>query len=210
MQVKVPAGDVAATAADSINISFPQPVLSVTALAKQCPDCSLKFATKTTLNLHRLKNHVVALKQLPCPQCKQVSKFATKTTLNILGLKTQVVVVETTALSTMQTGKQVCHKDDTQPLSAHDPRGGMRTIALPTGQTGKQVCHHRLTIHTLWSFLVVFVRDFFILKGKAHETILEYCLKASYRYARARHYLAISSSQKQRWYTPCFSWLRSE
>ena len=91
MQVKVPAGDVAATAADSINISFPQPVLSVTALAKQCPDCSLKFATKTTLNLHRLKNHVVALKQLPCPQCKQVSKFATKTTLNLYRLMIHVV-----------------------------------------------------------------------------------------------------------------------
>ena len=159
-----------------------------------------------------------SLKQLPCPQCKQVSKFATKTTLNLLGLKTHVVVVETTALSTMQTGEQVCHKDDTQPLSAHDPRGGMRTIALPTGQTGKQVCHKDdtqppsahdpyLMVALLqfpcppWQtneFLVVFVRDFLYFRARLTRQILEYCLKASYRYAR--HYLAISSSQKQRWY----------
>lgn len=65
-KVKVSAADPAAVAA-----SFPPPVLSVTALAKPCPDCSQKFATKTTLNLHRLKAHVVALKQLPCPQCGQ-------------------------------------------------------------------------------------------------------------------------------------------
>jgi hypothetical protein len=71
LQVQLPT--VSAAADKATASSFPQPVLSVTALAKQCPDCNLKFATKTTLNLHRLKAHVVALKQLPCPQCKQVS-----------------------------------------------------------------------------------------------------------------------------------------
>ena len=41
---------------------------------RKCPDCDQQFATKTTLNIHRLKVHVAGLKNLPCPQCNQVDK----------------------------------------------------------------------------------------------------------------------------------------
>ena len=47
------------------------PVFSIPSLVKRCPDCEQQFATKTTLNIHRLKVHVAGLKNMPCPQCNQ-------------------------------------------------------------------------------------------------------------------------------------------
>jgi len=47
------------------------PVFSIPSLVKKCPDCDQQFATKTTLNIHRLKVHVAGLKNMPCPQCNQ-------------------------------------------------------------------------------------------------------------------------------------------
>ena len=49
--------------------SQPQPVFSIPSNVRKCPDCDQQFATKTTLNIHRLKVHVAGLKNLPCPQC---------------------------------------------------------------------------------------------------------------------------------------------
>ena len=46
-----------------------QPMFSIPSSVKKCPDCDQQFATKTTLNIHRLKVHVAGLKNLPCPQC---------------------------------------------------------------------------------------------------------------------------------------------
>merc|ERR1719322_1572270 len=51
--------------------SQPQPVFSIPSNVRKCPDCDQQFATKTTLNIHRLKVHVAGLKNLPCPQCGQ-------------------------------------------------------------------------------------------------------------------------------------------
>merc|ERR550534_866489 len=48
-----------------------KPVFSIPSLVKKCPDCDQQFATKTTLNIHRLKVHVAGLQNLPCPQCGQ-------------------------------------------------------------------------------------------------------------------------------------------
>ena len=49
-----------------------QPVFSIPSNVRKCPDCDQQFATKTTLNIHRLKVHVAGLKNLPCPQCNEV------------------------------------------------------------------------------------------------------------------------------------------
>ena len=49
----------------------PKPVFNSQANVRKCPDCDQQFATKTTLNIHRLKVHVAGLKNLPCPQCNQ-------------------------------------------------------------------------------------------------------------------------------------------
>ena len=46
-------------------------MFSIPSLVKKCPDCDQQFATKTTLNIHRLKVHVAGLQNLPCPQCGQ-------------------------------------------------------------------------------------------------------------------------------------------
>ena len=50
----------------------PKPVFSIPSNVRKCPDCDQQFATKTTLNIHRLKVHVAGLKNLPCPQCNEV------------------------------------------------------------------------------------------------------------------------------------------
>ena len=49
----------------------PSPMFSLPANVRKCPDCDQQFATKTTLNIHRLKVHVAELKNLPCPQCDE-------------------------------------------------------------------------------------------------------------------------------------------
>ena len=46
-------------------------MFSIPSNVRKCPDCDQQFATKTTLNIHRLKVHVAELKNLPCPQCDE-------------------------------------------------------------------------------------------------------------------------------------------
>ena len=48
-----------------------QPTTTITSPVQPCPDCEEQFASKTTLNLHRLKVHVVSPAKFPCPQCNK-------------------------------------------------------------------------------------------------------------------------------------------
>ena len=71
-QIKIPDIEENSSPSKLFQVKNVLPVFSIPSLVKKCPDCDQQFATKTTLNIHRLKVHVAGLKNLPCPQCNQV------------------------------------------------------------------------------------------------------------------------------------------
>ena len=71
-QIKIPDLEENSSPSKLFQMKNVSPVFSIPSLVKKCPDCDQQFATKTTLNIHRLKVHVAGLKNMPCPQCNQV------------------------------------------------------------------------------------------------------------------------------------------
>jgi len=70
-QIKIPDLGENSSPTKLFQVKNVSPVFSIPSLVKKCPDCDQQFATKTTLNIHRLKVHVAGLKNMPCPQCNQ-------------------------------------------------------------------------------------------------------------------------------------------
>jgi len=70
-QIKIPELEENSSPSKLFQVKNVSPVFSIPSLVKKCPDCDQQFATKTTLNIHRLKVHVAGLKNMPCPQCNQ-------------------------------------------------------------------------------------------------------------------------------------------